>query len=129
MINFETNHIFLIKLFLHDQKIMRKITVSWERKELLRWNKKHFSLIWKDFLRSKKNIFFGVWEPDFNRWFLSEVSYIIWQPNILTSLTTSRGLTYSSLKTIFLKKSPLQKICFLKIAKSLEKTFCIFYKR
>ena len=32
---------FLLIIFLHDQKVMMKTWISWERKELLRWNKKH----------------------------------------------------------------------------------------
>ena len=40
--NFEVNPIFLIKpFFLHDQKVVTKTKICWERKELLRW-KKHF---------------------------------------------------------------------------------------
>ena len=30
-------------VFLNDQTVNSKIYISWERKELLRWNKKHFS--------------------------------------------------------------------------------------
>ena len=42
--NIKINLISLIKpFFLHDQKVKAKIKVSWERKELLRRNKKHFS--------------------------------------------------------------------------------------
>ena len=42
--------IFLIKLFfLHDQKVKTKIEMSWKWKELLRWNGKHFSSIFKGF--------------------------------------------------------------------------------
>ena len=38
------NAIFLIKpFFINDQKVNTKIKLSWERKELLRWNKKQFS--------------------------------------------------------------------------------------
>ena len=49
VMNFEVNLIFLIKqFFLHDQKVVTKTKISWERKELLRWNKKHFSSILKD---------------------------------------------------------------------------------
>ena len=45
VIDFEMNLIFLIKpFFLHDQKVKTKNEITWERKELLRWNKKHFSL-------------------------------------------------------------------------------------
>ena len=54
--NFEVNLMFLIKLFfLHNQKVMTKIEISWERKELLRWNKKHFSSILKGFQSRKKH--------------------------------------------------------------------------
>ena len=36
--------LFLINLFsIIDQKFRSKIEISWERKELLKWNKKHFS--------------------------------------------------------------------------------------
>ena len=38
------NAIFLMKpFFINDQKVNTKIKLSWERKELLRWNKKQFS--------------------------------------------------------------------------------------
>ena len=30
-------------VFLHDQKVKTKIWISWERKELLKWKKKHLS--------------------------------------------------------------------------------------
>ena len=41
--DFEINLIFLTEpVFLHDQKVMTKTYISWERKELLRWNKKQF---------------------------------------------------------------------------------------
>ena len=54
VMNFEVNLIFLIKLFfLHDQKVVTKSKISWERKELLRWNKKHFSSFLKGFESSK----------------------------------------------------------------------------
>ena len=54
VINFETNVIFLIKLFfLHDQKVKIKIQISWTRKELLRRNKKPFSSHFKGFHWSK----------------------------------------------------------------------------
>ena len=33
----------------HDQKFKTKIQISWEQKEPLRWNKKHFSSFSKDF--------------------------------------------------------------------------------
>ena len=50
VMNFEINLIFLIKpFFLHKQKIVTKTKISWERKELLRWNKKHFSSLLKGF--------------------------------------------------------------------------------
>ena len=53
-LNCEINLIFLIKpFFLHGQKIKTKSWISWERKELLRWNKKHFSSFLKGFHRSE----------------------------------------------------------------------------
>ena len=54
----EINLIFLIEpFFLHDQKVMTKTWIPWERKELLRWNKKSIS---HHFLRAiiEANIFF-----------------------------------------------------------------------
>ena len=52
--DFEINHIFLIKMFfLHDKKVMTKTQISWEWKELLRWNKKHFSSFLKGFQLSR----------------------------------------------------------------------------
>ena len=53
VINFEINLIFLIKPFCYKTKKSRKNLISWERKELLRWNKKHFSSILKGFQLSK----------------------------------------------------------------------------
>ena len=75
--SFEINLIFLIKpLFLHDQKVKTKIYVSWERRKLLRWNKKYFSLFLKGFNLSKKNnFFFGNWEFVFKD-FLAKVSLL-----------------------------------------------------
>ena len=59
--DFETNLIFLIEpVFLHDQKIMTKTYISWEWKELLRWNKKHFSSFLKGFQLSKIVLDLGV---------------------------------------------------------------------
>ena len=59
VMNFEVNLIFLIKpLFEHDQKVVTKTLKSWERKELLRWNKKRFS----SFSKQAKTQFFGRWE-------------------------------------------------------------------
>ena len=50
VMDFEINLIFLIKpFFLQDQKVMAKTEISWERKELLRSNKKHFSSFLKCF--------------------------------------------------------------------------------
>ena len=50
IMNFDVNLIFLIKpFFLLDQKVETKTYVSWEWKELLRWNKKYFSSILKGF--------------------------------------------------------------------------------
>ena len=43
VINFEINlNLSNQAIFLHDQKVKTKNEISWERKELLRWNKKHF---------------------------------------------------------------------------------------
>ena len=43
VMDFEINLIFLIELFfLHDQKVMTKALISWEQKEILRWNKSIF---------------------------------------------------------------------------------------
>ena len=36
-------------IFLHGQKVKTKFWISWERKEVLRWNKKHFSSFLKAF--------------------------------------------------------------------------------
>ena len=48
VMNFEVKLIFLIKLFfLHNQNALTKTRISWERENLLRWNKKTFSIIFK----------------------------------------------------------------------------------
>ena len=53
IMNFEVNLIFLIKLFfLHNWKV-RKTEISWEWKELLRWNKNHLLLFLMGFQSSK----------------------------------------------------------------------------
>ena len=56
--------ILLIKpFFLHDHKVKTKLWISWVQKELLRWNKKHFSSLLKGF---HWKYFFGkvrVWRP------------------------------------------------------------------
>ena len=41
--DFEINLIFLIKPFFYMSKMLRQVFMSWERKKLLRWNKKQFS--------------------------------------------------------------------------------------
>ena len=67
VMNFEVNFIFLIKpFFLHDQKVVAKTWISWERKELLRWHKNHFSpFLKRAFIQANSRKFFGRWEPDF----------------------------------------------------------------
>ena len=58
--NFEVILIFLSKsFFLHDQKVKTKMQISWERKKLSRWNKKHFSSFLKGFYWRRKNKLFG----------------------------------------------------------------------
>ena len=58
--NFEINLIFQIKLlFLHDQKIKIKFSISWEQKELLTWCKKHFFIIFKKLSLTQNNFFQG----------------------------------------------------------------------
>ena len=50
VMDFGINLIFLIEpFFLNDQKVMTKTLISWERKELLRWNKEYFSSFLKGF--------------------------------------------------------------------------------
>ena len=62
--NFEVNLIFLIKrFFLHDQKVVTNTNIPWERKDLLRWNKKTFFITSKGL--SIKQITFGRIESDF----------------------------------------------------------------
>ena len=64
VINFEINGIFLIKPFLlHDQKVKTKI--SWEQEDLLRWNKKHFSPIFRNFQHFSQ--FFWRWKSGINK--------------------------------------------------------------
>ena len=41
-----------------DQKLKRKMLIAWKRKEVLRWNKNHFSLFLKSFHWSKYKQFF-----------------------------------------------------------------------
>ena len=57
--------IFIIKLFfLHIQKVKTKTEISWEREELLRWNKSIFHHFSKAFIEANKKKF-GRWESDF----------------------------------------------------------------
>ena len=64
VMNFEVNLIFLIKrFFLHDQKVVTNTNIPWERKDLLRWNKKTFFITSKGL--SIKQITFGRIESDF----------------------------------------------------------------
>ena len=64
VMNAEFNLIFLIKsFFLHVQKVTTKFLMSWERKELIWWNKKHFSSILKGFQLLKT---YQTWECVFN---------------------------------------------------------------
>ena len=54
VMNFEVALMFLIKpFFLHDQKVVTKTQISWERKKLLRWNKKHSPSFLKGFQSRK----------------------------------------------------------------------------
>ena len=49
IMNFEVNLVFLIKpFFLHDQNVVKKSSISWERKKLFRRNKKHFFIIFEE---------------------------------------------------------------------------------
>ena len=52
--------IFLIKPFLlYDKNVKTKVYISWERKELLRWNKKAFFITFKVLSLKQKNKFFS----------------------------------------------------------------------
>ena len=54
VMDFEINLIFQIEpFFQHDWKVVTKTKISWERKELLRWYKKHFSSFLKGFQLTK----------------------------------------------------------------------------
>ena len=63
-INFEINLIFLIKFFLNEQKVKTKTEISWERKELLRWNKRNSSSLLNHLYWIKQNNILGKWEFD-----------------------------------------------------------------
>ena len=68
VMNFEVNLIFLIKhSFLHDQKVLTKGLISWERKKLLRWNKKYFHHFYRAFNQADNTVLFGWWASDFKR--------------------------------------------------------------
>ena len=57
---FEINLIFVIKpFFLHDQNVTIKILISWERKELLRSNKKHLFIKFKGLSMKQITQFFS----------------------------------------------------------------------
>ena len=66
VMHFEGNFIFLIKpFFLQDQNVVTKSETFWERNQLLRQDKKHFSSFLKGFQSSKYHKVFGRWESDF----------------------------------------------------------------
>ena len=63
---FEINLIYLIKpFFLHVQKVKTKTWISWGRKELLRWNRKHIYHILRAFIKANRTSLFGRWGSDF----------------------------------------------------------------
>ena len=65
---FETNLIFLIKPFCYIiEKATTKTLISWEGKELLKWNKKHFSSFLTNFQLLK---LCQTWECAFNTLFM-----------------------------------------------------------
>ena len=67
VINFEINFIFLIKPFFSTwPKSQDKNLNILKRKELLRWNKKHFSSIFKGLSLKQIKTFFGRWEFVYN---------------------------------------------------------------
>ena len=49
------------------EKVRTRIWISEERKELLRWNKKHSSSFLSVLIEANKTKFFGRWESDFKR--------------------------------------------------------------
>ena len=56
---------FLV-IFLHDQKVKKKVWISWEQKELLKDEiKSIFHHFKRDFIEANKPDFFGRWEADF----------------------------------------------------------------
>ena len=64
---FEINRNFLIKpFFVHDQKVKTENEIFLERKEISRWNKNHFSIIFKGVSSKEVKEFFGRRESDFN---------------------------------------------------------------
>ena len=64
--------------FLHDQKFRTKIEITQEQKELLTWNKKHFSIIFKELPFKQIKMFL---EGESST--LKESKYIVRKPNIL----------------------------------------------
>ena len=96
----------LISRVFYMTKESRQISISWERKEFLRWNKKHFSLFLKGFHSLHK--FLGRWKPDFNdllttvilsNWIFSSFSqnkcYLKW---FFSSLAIQNCLKFKSSK-------------------------------
>ena len=87
VINFKTNLTFLIKPFSCMTKRSRqKLRISWKRKELLRWNKKHFLLFLSDFQLPKN---------------LSDIRHYMIKNTIYTVKDMGRGLCNSI--TVLLK--------------------------
>ena len=56
-------YLFNQALLIHDQKVKPKTSISWKRKELLRWNKNHFSSLLKGFSCQKLS---QTWDCAFN---------------------------------------------------------------
>ena len=112
VLNFEMNLVFLTKpFFLHDQKVMIKISIPWERKELLRWNKKHSSSYVKVFQWSKELNFLECESPT--------VRKIYWPLNFTTDISMVTNTVLRSFDILNILKS-LSKLKFDKLNLSAE---------
>ena len=92
--------------FLNEQKAKPKNWISWEQKELLRWNNKHFSSFLKSFCWSKYNHFLEGESPTLNdSVYLNTFSY--WYFLHIKQNSSVRLALYNELFTL---KRPLFRI-------------------
>ena len=116
VIFFKINIIFLIKPFsLHHQKVKTKSWISWERKELLRWNgKKHFIIFKRLVLKKIKQCFWEGENP-------TKLYFMYYLREVIILLRT--GLYKSVFSTYSIGKSWFSTFCILVFRVSVSLAF------